>query len=512
MADGGATLIGIVLAVALLPLGACDDPPAPRQERKLVVPKGESALDSLIRKAQQRSAAPPTSGRLEAKPGSVDFSAVTVGRSATRQVQIINTGEAPIRMLERRVAGQAAAFLLAGTCVVGQDIAGGRSCTIEVTYRPLRDGVADSELVIDHEGGGALFIGLAGEAKPSPEAPPSARPAAAEASLLYAGIRQGGGLAIEDGGGALPAGRPAMDVDYTQAGLPGIVSSFPVERSRVITADRYIPAVLENTVNSQLPGRAIAVVERNVYGADGRLVLIPAGSRVIGRYQSLAKFGEARLDVNWSRIIRPDGVNINIDTVAADVMGRAGLPGDLDTRFFEKYGSSLLTSVIAAAGDWVLNGASTAVTSPLGGTTQVLNGRAAAANRLGNDLDLLGQRMVEENVDMRPVLTVPQGTRLNIIPAEDIWLRDPNRIQAATPPRARAAIARAGADNAMQLVPGLVDLIAQNPTVGKFAPQTAQQVMQSNLLQQLRSGNFSLPSSARSAQGGEASQAPVAQP
>jgi hypothetical protein len=246
------------------------------------------------------------------------------------------------------------------------------------------------------------------------------------------------------------------------------------------------------------------VVERNVYGEQGRTVLIPAGSRVIGQYRSLGRYGDARLDINWTRILRPDGVNINIDDRSADVMGRAGLPGDLDTRFFEKYGSSLLTSAIAAAGEWALDGNSTTVTSPLGGTSQSLSGRARAANRMGNDLDQLGQRMVQENVDIRPVLTVPQGTRLDIIPNEDIWLRDANRLQAVTPPKGGMVKAvMSNNDLLMQMAPGLVDMVAQNPGLQRFAPQAAQQIMQSYVLQQLREGGVSAPSS----YGGKASGA-----
>ncbi|HXP97084.1 MAG TPA: TrbI/VirB10 family protein, partial [Telmatospirillum sp.] len=194
---------------------------------------------------------------------------------------------------------------------------------------------------------------------------------------------------------------------------------------------------------------------------------------------------------------------------AADVMGRTGLPGDLDTRFFEKYGSSLLTSAIAAASDWVLGGNSTSVVSPLGGTTQSMSGQARAANRLGNDIDQLGQRMVQENVDIRPVLTVPQGTRLNIIPAEDIWLRDPERLQAVTPARGNMArTVKSNTDLATQLLPGLVEAMAENPALRKLAPQTAQQIMQANVLQQLR--DSALGATASGGAGGSSTTPPSA--
>jgi type IV secretory pathway VirB10-like protein len=484
------------MVLAALTLAGCDKPP-PRAEKKLPIPQGENTLDDLIKKAQsQPPPAPPAPGRLEVDPAMLDFSMVTVGESASRQVRVTNAGEVAIALRQLRIAGQASMFRLEGTCVVGGELAAGHSCVADVRFRPMREGPADAELVVDHSGaGGTAFVTLTGEGKGRQPEVQAALAPNAQASLVFARSRQDAGLAV-NGDASASASAAAPKGDYAEAGLPGIVSTFPVDRTRVITADRYIPAILENTISSQLPGRAIAVVERNVYGSEGRTVLIPAGSRVIGRYQSLAKAGDARLDINWWRIIRPDGANINIDDQSADVMGRAGVPGDLDTRFFEKYGSSLLTSVIAAGGEWALGGDSTTVNGALGGTTQTMSNRARAANRLGNDLDQLGVRMVQENVDIRPVLTVAQGTRLDIIPAEDIWLRDPNRVQAVTPPKTKDLKTAMGkTDSLAQLIPGLVELLAQNPSVQKAAPQTAQQVMQSAILQQLRTGNYGLPGS-----------------
>jgi hypothetical protein len=488
-------LVGLGISALVLIVSGCDNPP-PRQEKKLALPKGESTLDDLIKKSQAKSAPPSVPAHFDVSPARLDFPAVPVGEAVSRRVQLNNSGELPGTILQLHVAGQSSAFHIGGSCEGGLDIQGKHNCVVEVTFRPVRDGATDGELVINHSAvGGSLFVPLAGHAGatqiiPVAPAEPAMATSNAQASLFFARSRQDGGLTVEtDMAGQIK--RRVADQDYAEAGLPGIVSTFPVDRTRVITADRYIPAVLENTINSQLPGRAIAVVERHVYGSDGRSILIPAGSRAIGRYGSMAKLGEARLAISWSRIIRPDGVSINIDTQAADIMGQTGLPGDLDSRFFEKYGSSLLTSVIAAAGDWALNGSSTTVTGALGGATQVQSGRARAANRLGNDLDQLGQRMVLENVNIQPVLTVPQGTRLNIVPTEDIWLRDPDRLQAVTSAKGTGIKgASPNLDLLTQLIPGIVEMIAENPTMQRIAPQTAQQILQASLLQQLRNGNI----------------------
>lgn len=472
----------------------CDNPP-PRQEKKLAIPKGENPLDDLIKKSQAKPTPVTIPGRLNADPARLEFGSVAVGDSATRQLRLLNSGGTPVGLILVHVAGQASAFSVTGGCVSGMELAEGASCNLTIVFRPRGEGDVDGELIVGHKAeGGSLFVALVGQGHLSraPSAETAERESSnAQSSLQFARTRQDGGLTVETESIASAPWHTPVDIDYAEAGLPGIVSTFPVDRTRVITADRYIPAVLENTINSQLPGRAIAVVERNVFGSQGRTVLIPAGSRVIGHYKSLARYGEARLDIGWSRIIRPDGVAINVDNQSADVMGRTGLPGDLDTRFFEKYGSSLLTSAIAAGGDWALGGSGTSVVSPLGGTTQSLSGQARAANRLGNDLDQLGQRMVQENVDIRPVLTVPQGTRLNIIPAEDIWLRDPERLQAVTSVKGNMAKAvKSNSDLATQLLPGLVEALAENPSLRKLAPQATQQILQANVLQQLRDSNL----------------------
>ena len=470
------------MIACLLVLTGCDDkPPAKPVPKKLALPQSESSIDDMLRKPV---APPPLPGHITAEPVSFTFAPVPAGMGAQGRIRLTNGGGGPVTLGPLRIAGQAADFTLSGDCVAGQTLAAGTGCAIEIAFHPRQPGNRQAELVVDQGAAGpSLFLPVSGEALANLEQE-MPRASGARASLTYASLRQAAPLVVV--APTEESDAPPSAPDYSDAGLPGVVSGFPVERSRVLTADRYIPAVLENTLNSELPGRAIAVVERPVFGEDERFVLIPAGSRVIGAYRSGAKYGQARLDISWTRILRPDGVTINLEAVGGDIMGRAGIPGDLDSRFVEKYGSSFLTSVIAAAGTWALAGNTTLSTSALG-TTQTLSPRAQAANRLGNDVDSLAQRMVQDNADIRPVLTVPAGTRLVIVPTEDIWLRDPNHPQPITPPKEARNQIKPGVPGAlMELLPSIVDTVAQTPAVQRMMPQTAQQLMQSSLLQQLR--------------------------
>ena len=63
-----------------------------------------------------------------------------------------------------------------------------------------------------------------------------------------------------------------------------------------VMAGTIIPAALVTGINSDLPGQVIASVTQPVYDtATGRYLLIPQGSRLIGRYDSQVAFGQRRV-------------------------------------------------------------------------------------------------------------------------------------------------------------------------------------------------------------------------
>ena len=73
----------------------------------------------------------------------------------------------------------------------------------------------------------------------------------------------------------------------------------------------------------------------------GRGLLIPKASRLVGQYKSGLVRGQTRLFVIWTRVLRPDGASILIGSPGTDLLGRAGVEGDLDTHFFKIFGSSV---------------------------------------------------------------------------------------------------------------------------------------------------------------------------
>src|SRR6185312_11324235 len=164
-----------------------------------------------------------------------------------------------------------------------------------------------------------------------------------------------------------------------------------------------ISAVLETAINSDLPGYVRALVSRDVSSFDGARVLAPRGSRLIGQYRAGVALGASRVFVVWTRLIRPDGVTIDLNSPGADALGRGGLEGETDRHFFQRFGGAILLTL--------LGGATNAVTADR--DTQVIIGVA----RGGGDA---ASTALQQEINISPTIRVAQGTPIRIFVSRDL--------------------------------------------------------------------------------------------
>jgi len=120
-----------------------------------------------------------------------------------------------------------------------------------------------------------------------------------------------------------------------------------------VMAGTVISASLITGLNSDLPGQVIAQVTENVYDTPtGQYLLIPQGSRLMGRYDSVIAYGQSRALVVWSRIIMPDGTSITIDNLpAVDLSGYAGLEDKVDYHSWQLFKAAILSSVLSVSSE-----------------------------------------------------------------------------------------------------------------------------------------------------------------
>ena len=174
--------------------------------------------------------------------------------------------------------------------------------------------------------------------------------------------------------------------------------------SATISQGATIPGVLETAVNSDLPGYTRAVVSRDVRSFDGKAVLIPRGSRLIGQYRSALSLGQSRVFIIWTRVIRPDGVSVQIGSPGDDALGRGGLTGEVNSHFFTRFGGAVLLSVLNT-------GLAAVAGTP---STQVVIGSPAAA------VGAAASAVVPTGENVLPTIQVDQGAAITIFVARDL--------------------------------------------------------------------------------------------
>ncbi|MBQ8557682.1 MAG: DUF3659 domain-containing protein, partial [Alphaproteobacteria bacterium] len=206
------------------------------------------------------------------------------------------------------------------------------------------------------------------------------------------------------------------------------VSSWPVDMSRMILRDKAIPAVIVRSIDSRFTDVPVtAIVERHIYAEQGRNIIIPAGSRVIGKLS--AENGNSRvakMEITWERLIRPDGGAFSFQATSGDAQGRGGVAAYLDDQLINKYGKPIMTSVVTSAVSYMMAANDDYTTNASDGTTTQSSKSEAvsdARENFINAMDRIFQNLIDESTQVPNVVFVPSGTRVTIFSNEDLWLR-----------------------------------------------------------------------------------------
>lgn len=178
-----------------------------------------------------------------------------------------------------------------------------------------------------------------------------------------------------------------------------------------LSAGTIIPASLITGLNSDLPGTVLAQVTENVMdSATGRTALIPQGSRLIGRYDSVVAYGQRRALVVWTRILFPDGASIDIDNMpATDVSGYAGLRDGVDSHTWQLLKGIALSTLLGVGTQLSLGSSESDLVRAI---------RESAQQNAAN----AGNQLTSRNLDVQPTLTVRPGWPVRAVLSKDVVL------------------------------------------------------------------------------------------
>lgn len=185
-------------------------------------------------------------------------------------------------------------------------------------------------------------------------------------------------------------------------------SRFELKRGSVI------PATMITGINSDLPGRITAQVSQNVYdSATGHLLLIPQGTKLLGRYDSKVSFGQSRVLVVWTDIIFPNGATLQIGGMAGtDSEGYGGFADKVDNHYFRTFGSAVLVALIGTGIDMAVPQSSTLATQDTASD--------AARRNFAETFGRVAEQTISKNLNVQPTIRIRPGYRFNVLVDQDI--------------------------------------------------------------------------------------------
>ncbi len=182
-----------------------------------------------------------------------------------------------------------------------------------------------------------------------------------------------------------------------------------------LMAGTIIPASLVTGINSDLPGEIIGQVTENVYDTvSGRYLLVPQGTRLIGKYDSIVAYGQERVLLVWTRFIMPDGSSIVLGNLpGTDTQGYAGLEDGVDYHTWRLIKGVALSTLLGISSELAADG----------GTRDENRIIVAGRDSADQAANQVGQRITQKNLAVQPTLTVRPGFPLRVIVNKDIVLQ-----------------------------------------------------------------------------------------
>lgn len=254
-----------------------------------------------------------------------------------------------------------------------------------------------------------------------PPAPRPSRASLADQAARSALFFDGPSGAASSAGNA-PTGSSAADRAAVR-GRPGAVYSpnglvAPVSPYE-LKAGSVAPAALLTGVDTARAGPVVAMVTQNIFDTvSGRHLLIPQGTRLIGRHEGESAYGDRRAFLVWDRLILPNGKSLILNgEPGVDAQGRIGVRGEVDRRLFPLLIGTLLAGAVTTLGQMARDDGD-----------RVYRGRGSggwvgdAGDAAAIEAAQVGGRLVDRELEVRPSIRLRPGAPVRVLITRDLIL------------------------------------------------------------------------------------------
>ena len=171
-----------------------------------------------------------------------------------------------------------------------------------------------------------------------------------------------------------------------------------------------LEGVVTNHIDGGFSGPIMVMLTTDYYSHDHQQLLMPQGTRLIGRVESVGNAQQRKMFVTFHRAICPDGFSIQLDKyVGLDPIGTTGLATKVDHGYLQAFAAA---AAIGGLGGLAQIGNNGSVLSP---STEIRNG-------ISEQSATEGEQVLNHFLDRLPVITLKEGARARVYIGTDILI------------------------------------------------------------------------------------------
>lgn len=176
----------------------------------------------------------------------------------------------------------------------------------------------------------------------------------------------------------------------------------------VLPKGTNILCTLDTQIITTRSGFTRCIITRDIYSANGKVLLLEKGSRIIGEQTSALLHGQARVGILWNEVTTPKGVTVQLASPAAGQLGAAGVGARVKYHFWQRFGGAIMISLIGDLGDSYTNRQNSG------------DGQRISFENSSQSAQDMATEALKNSINIPPTAYINHGTLINIMVARDV--------------------------------------------------------------------------------------------
>ncbi|HGK6007584.1 TPA: type IV secretion system protein VirB10 [Neisseria meningitidis] len=188
---------------------------------------------------------------------------------------------------------------------------------------------------------------------------------------------------------------------------PSVKAQRRADSTYLLAKGTNIPCTLDTQIITTHAGITRCLVTKDVYSANGKVLLLERGTKIIGEQNSAMLHGQARVFVLWNEAETPKGVKVSLASGGAGQLGASGHGARVKYHFWQRFGGAVLISLIGDLGDYYSNRSQS-------------NGQNISFENSSESAQEMATEALKNSINIPPTGFINHGTLINVMVARDV--------------------------------------------------------------------------------------------